>query len=304
MRIEKNYFYAEDGLELFGLLHTSEDKNEKEVVIATHGMGSNCFKKRDDIIAQNLTANNISYFTYNNRGYGLVNEINRGKEKILQGTVFEDVYESYLDIIAAIKLMISKGYTRIHLQGHSLGSTKTLYTYNKLVEDNNEEILKYIGSVILLSLVDLSDVMKYVDECNRDVDVPRIAYEKEEEGQLDYIIETKTSFMSLVSAKTFLRYYRDNEKVDFAKYTTDEYSFEIINRIAVPLFMRWGNVNELINLSADDLSALLMKKINNPSKDIGFIDGATHNYRGKEQILANEILDFIKNKIPNIDNQI
>ena len=77
MRVEKIFFNTEDNVELFGLLHTSESKNDKEVVIAIHGMGSNCFKQRDDIIAQKLTSNNISYFSFNNRGFGLVNKIIR-----------------------------------------------------------------------------------------------------------------------------------------------------------------------------------------------------------------------------------
>ena len=80
MRIEKIYFNTEDNAELFGLLHTSENQTDKEVVIAIHGMGSNCFKQRDDIIAQKLTSNNISYFSFNNRGFGLVNKITKNGE--------------------------------------------------------------------------------------------------------------------------------------------------------------------------------------------------------------------------------
>ena len=58
--------------------------------------------------------------------------------------------------------------------------------------------------------------------------------------------------------------------------------------------MRWGNNNELILQPADKLVQNLNKKIKNDKKDLGFIDGATHNYSGKEQILANQILDFLK----------
>ena len=143
MRVEKIFFNTEDNVELFGLLHTSESKNDKEVVIAIHGMGSNCFKQRDDIIAQKLTSNNISYFSFNNRGFGLVNKITKDGSGILQGTAFEDVKDSYYDIVSAIKLMISKGYEKIHLQGHSLGSTKSVYVYNKLLQ-NNEIILDFL----------------------------------------------------------------------------------------------------------------------------------------------------------------
>lgn len=293
MNIEKEYFITEDNVELFGLLHTSDEKNEKEVIISTHGMGSNCIKKRDDIIAQNVTKNGISYFTYNNRGAGLVNTVSKEKDKLLQGTVFENIEDSYYDVLAAIKHMINLGYEKIHLQGHSLGSTKTVYTYNKLLEDNNVEILKKIKSIILLSLVDIPSVMKFLINETK-TDIINIAYEKEEKNELEYIIDTKVPFLPLVSVQTFLKYYKDNDKIDFAKYTTDNFDFEILNNIKVPIFMRWGNVNELISIPANELVSLMNKKIKNNQKDINFIDGATHNYKNKEQILANEIIKFIK----------
>lgn len=292
MNIEKEYFITEDNVELFGLLHTSDEKNEKEVIISTHGMGSNCIKKRDDIIAQNVTKNGISYFTYNNRGAGLVNTVSKEKDKLLQGTVFENIEDSYYDVLAAIKHMINLGYEKIHLQGHSLGSTKTVYTYNKLLEDNNVEILKKIKSIILLSLVDIPSVMKFLINETK-TDIINIAYEKEEKNELEYIIDTKVPFLPLVSVQTFLKYYKDNDKIDFAKYTTDNFDFEILNNIKVPIFMRWGNVNELISIPANELVSLMNKKIKNNQKDINFIDGATHNYKNKEQILANEIIKFI-----------
>lgn len=297
MRVEKVYFKAEDGIELFGLLHTSEDKSEKEVVISTHGMGSNCYKKRDDVIANKLTDNGISFFSYNNRGSELITTVRNGREKIMQGTVFEDVVDSYYDIVAAIKMLISKGYEKIHLQGHSLGSTKTVYTYNKLLENSKTEILERIKSVILLSLVDISEVMNYLVEDNKGINVLEQALQKEAEGDLDYIIKTHTSFMPIVSPKTLLRYYRDNSEIDFAKYSTPNYEFRTLNNIKEPIFMRWGNVNELISLPADKLSELVQNKLENPVKDISYIDGATHNYKDKEDILADQILKFIKNKV-------
>ena len=293
MRIEKIYFSTEDGVELFGLLHTSENKNDTDVVISTHGMGSNCFKKRDDIIAKKLTDNNISYFTYNNRGQGLINPVNLEKEKILQGTVFEDVQDSYFDIMAAINVLKDKGYKNIHLQGHSLGATKTVYSYNKFIEQGNAEILNSIKSIILLSLVDLSEVMKFLIKSNNNLDIIKIAKEKESEGNLNYIINTNVPFLPMVSVKTFLRYYKDNKDIDFAKYTESEFKFEKINNIKVPIFMRWGNVNELISLPADKIVDIMNKKINNKNKDIGYIDGAGHNYSGKVDLLAEEIYKFI-----------
>lgn len=293
MRIEKIYFNAEDGTELFGLLHTSENRNDKDVVISTHGIGSNCFKKREDIIAQKLTSNNIAFFTFNNRGNGLVNGVKSNGEKILQGTVFENVEDSYYDIVGVIKLMINKGYKNIHMQGHSLGSTKTVYTYNKLIENGEQELLNKIKSVILLSLVDIPELMNYLINSANNQDFIKFALQKESEGNLDYILDTKVPFLPLISVKTFLKYYRNNKNIDFAKYTTKDFKFEKLNNIKVPIFMRWGNVNELISLPADKLAELMNEKINNQNKDISYIDGATHNYKGKEELLAEEILSFL-----------
>jgi len=56
--------------------------------------------------------------------------------------------------------MLELGYTKIHLQGHSLGCTKVIYTYNKLQEENSD-LLNNISSVILLSLVDLPGIQRF-----------------------------------------------------------------------------------------------------------------------------------------------
>lgn len=294
MRIEKIYFKSEDGLELTGLLHTSEGREDKEVVISTHGMGSNCLKKRDDIIARKVSENGISYFTYNNRGQGFINPVSTEDGKIIQGTVFEDVENSYFDIVGAIKCMLNLGYKKIYLQGHSLGSTKTVYTYNKLIQKKEEEILNSIKAVILLSLVDLVDVMQLLVKSNPTVDVPKLALEKEKLHMEDFIIETKVPFMPYVSVKTFLKYYRDNSNFDFARYTDNKFDFTELNNIKVPIFMRWGNKRELVSISAEDVAKIVNSKLKSQQKDISVIDGATHNYKDKESILAEEIMKFLK----------
>ena len=293
MRIEKVYFETEDGLELTGLLHTSESKEETEVIISVHGMGSNCLKKRDDIIAKKVTDNNISYFTFNNRGQGLINGVYTYAGKINQGTVFEDVTDSYGDITAAIKTLIEIGYKKIHLMGHSLGSTKVVYTYNKMLRNKDDKMLQNIKSIILLSLVDLVNVMDMLNKSNPNFNIVSLAEEKEQKGELNYIIETGVPFLPYVSVKTFMRYYKYNKDIDFAKYTTNDFEFSEINNIKVPLFMRWGNNKELISIPAEDVVEVCNNKIHNEKKNIGFINGATHNYKGVEKILAEEIYSFV-----------
>ena len=85
-----------------------------------------------------------------------------------------------------------------------------------------------------------------------------------------------------------------NDKINFARYSEKDYNFDKLNNIKVPLFMRWGNVNELISQEAGEIVELLNRKIENQFKDINYIMGANHNYTGKEKELSNDIVNFIK----------
>lgn len=121
--------------------------------------------------------------------------------------------------------------------------------------------------------------------------------EKEQrEGRGSTLVSDPGAILPM-SPNTFLKYMKDNELIDFARYSENGYEFKELNEIEVPLFMRWGNNNELILQSADKLVEKMKNQIKNKNVDINYIDGATHSYKGKEEILANQILNFInKNK--------
>ena len=190
--------------------------------------------------------------------------------------------------------MIDIGYNKIHLQGHSLGCTKIVYTYNRLVEENNTEILNKIGSVILLSLVDIVQTQKYSLNGKFD-EMLEYALNKEKENNL-FELMPQNAFIHPISVKSYLRYFKYNEKIDFSRYGNENYNFEELNNITVPIFMRWGNDKEMIIQDVNVLIKFMNNKINNIHKDISYIDGANHNYDGKELILATEIVNFLKNK--------
>ena len=129
--MEKIDFIATDGIELSGILYRGKEISKK-IILAVHGMTSNCFKKRDDVIAKKANEEGIDYFCFNNRGSEIIKYISKKiegkKEKNLAGTAYEDVLEGYEDIIGAILKLKELGYSDIYLQGHSLGSTKVVYT--------------------------------------------------------------------------------------------------------------------------------------------------------------------------------
>lgn len=287
-------FLATDGIVLNGLIYES-NKETQDIILAVHGMASNCFKKRDEIIAKKANEANIDYFCFDNRGSELVKYIKKDiegkKEKKLGGTSYEDVLDSYEDIVGAILKLKELGYQNIYLQGHSLGCTKIVYTYNELKDEESEDILENIKGILLLSLIDIPGTLKFYlrDKFKKYIE---LAEQMEQEGKkLEFM--PKEAFIHPVSVKTFLRYARDNQEIDFASYGKDM-ELKKLNNIEVPLFMRWGNDNEMILQDVDELVTLVNNSISNQNKNIHYIDGANHNYIGKEELLAEQMVKFIR----------
>ena len=292
------YFLATDGIKLDGLLYTSKNKTE-DIILSIHGMGSNCMKKRETTIAKFANENNIDYFCFNNRGSELVKYIRRyteGKrEKELGGTSFEDVLEGYEDITGAIIKLKELGYKNIYLQGHSLGCTKIVYTYNEL-KDEQDDMVNDIKGIILNSLIDIPRALKVYlrDNFNKYLEY---AEEKEKNGQKDEMMPEE-AFIHPISVKTFLRYARDYQDINFANFGEDK-ELRILNNIDVPLFMRWGNVNEMIVQMPEELVDIMNNCISNPNKDIYYIDGANHSYERKEEELAKQVIAFVEKNRKN-----
>ena len=287
-------FFATDGVELNGVLYTSQGQPSKKIILALHGMTSNCFKKRESEIAKEANKNGIDFFVFNNRGSEIVKyiqkNINGKKQKELAGTAYEDVLEGYEDILGAIQKLKELGYNNIYLQGHSLGCTKIVYTYNKLLEQNNIEMLNLIKGIILLSLVDIPLAIKvYLKD--KYVKYLEYAENKEKSGK-SLELMPKEAFIHPISVKTFLRYVRDNQEIDFANYGKND-NLEKLNNINTPLFIRWGNDNEMIIQKADELATMVNNIIKNPNKDINYIDGANHSYDKKETDVAKQIINFV-----------
>lgn len=287
-------FMATDGVNLEGILYKASSNISEKIILSVHGMTSNCFKKRDIEIAKKANEKGIDYFAFNNRGSEIVKYIEKETEgqpaKELAGTAYEDVLEGYEDIVGAIIKLKELGYKNIYLQGHSLGCTKIVYTYNELINNDETEILENIKGVILLSLVDIPMALKVYlrDNFRQYLDYA----EKLEHENKIYEMMPRESFIHPISVKSFLRYARDNKDIDFANYGKDN-ELEKLNNIQVPLFMRWGNDNEMIIQQADELSTMVNNIITNENKNIDYIDGANHSYTGKEKELAEQIVEFV-----------
>ena len=309
MRVELIEFCAVDNVQLNGMIYGT---NGKKIIILVNGMSSNCLKKREKIIATEVQKEGYDFLFFNNRGSELVKYISckteNGVSKFLGGTSYENPEDGFFDILGAIRKAIELGYEEIFLQGHSLGCTKIVYTYNRLKEiaekDNSKEVKKgeakeiinKIKAIILNSLIDIPRALK-IFQGDKYNEFLNYATKKEENGEVLDIMPNK-SFIHPVSVRTYLKYAKYNENIDFAKYHDKADEFEVLNNINVPLFMRWGDTNEMIEQPAEILVNLMNQKIKNKNKDISYIAGADHGYHGKELELANQIVNFLR-KIKN-----
>jgi hypothetical protein len=155
--------------------------------------------------------------------------------------------------------------------------------------EEKSEYLQYIKAIILLSLVDIPDMLKTFTP----KEFIELANNKEKENKSNELMPYESSIHPF-SVKTYLRYVKYYTSIDFARFNDINYNFEKLNNISVPLFMRWGNNKELIRQNANDLVNLLKRKLNNEKIDINYIDGANHSYNGKEEDVAKEIYNFLK----------
>lgn len=287
MSTELITFSTQDGIKLNGFINKSESNTDK-ILIYIHGMVSNCHKAREKAISEEISKMNIDMLLFDNRGSEIVKYFTKtDSKKIIAGTAYENIEECYFDITAAIEYAIEKGYKEIYLEGHSLGSTKIIYSYNKM-RNENYKYFNNIKGIILLSLVDIPDMFKLFS-------TPELLdyINKREEGNKQKELMLLEGVFHPLSIKNILRYLKYNEDIDFAKYSDKNYEFKELNNIDIPLFMRWGNNGELISQDAKEIVDLLNSKIKNKNKDINYINGANHSYKGNEEILAKEISEFL-----------
>ena len=156
---------------------------------------------------------------------------------------------------------------------------------------NEEKYLNSIKAIMLLSLVDIPRAQE-IHLAGKYNYMLNYAIEKEKHGEQEELMPEE-AFIHPITVRTYLRYFKNNQDIDFAKYNYPDYTYPELNNITIPLFMRWGTTFEMIEQPAEELVEMMNKKITNPNKDINCIPGANHGYTEKEQILADEMLKFI-----------
>lgn len=278
---------TKDGLILNGLF--SQGEKAKPVVIHTHGFSQDFFQNPFIyVIAKKLASQNFGFLSIQTRGTGThLRTFTTSKSARDTGSKFELLEESYLDLDAWISTLKYLGYKNIILQGHSLGSIKSV---RYLFEGSYP---KLITKLILLSPYDKNFLIKDFTR-GKVLNYLKKAKQKIELGEGS---EGVPSYFDAVSSTfaTYHSFYSPGDLSDMFSFHLQGYDFPALKKITLPTLMLVGSLDPYFNPSnpKDPQQALEILKSNISSLQGQLIDGAKHRFLGKEELIAEKILGFL-----------
>jgi len=272
---------TKDKLPLYGLLSES---NKNTIVINIHGTGSN-FYENDFAgpLAEALGDNGISFLSTNNRG-----------ASVLQayppcGSAMEHFEDCLLDIDAWVEFVISKGYSKIILQGHSLGAEKLVYFMS------HGKYKDKISAVILLGFSDsFGHQEQYDSESKLMIEAKKLI--KENKGH-QFLTSDWLSHSGVMpkNADSFVNFFSEDSELSKSLPLRKGDKLELFSKISVPILAVIGDQKEYTIIPIKDAINLLNKE--NSLTESHQIENCDHSFEGKEAELTKIILNFLKSKI-------
>jgi pimeloyl-ACP methyl ester carboxylesterase len=259
------------------------------VLLHIHGFESDLFTNEFvSVIANAFQKKNQGFLTVQTRG--MANEYffktTDGKWKKL-GSHFEVLEDSYKDIDAWIELLISKGYSNIILQGHSLGTMKVLrYLFEGKHADK-------VTKVILLAPFDIMQLLETATQ-GKWREYLEIARQRVAVGKGEEVIPTQYLDVSM-SYQTYVSHHQENEFEYMFKFSDKEYDFPLLQKISIPVKVIVGTKDEFFHPANPSHPEEAMTIFETKVKDFSgnLIPESGHGYVGYEQELVRDIESFI-----------
>lgn len=285
MKISLQRITTKDDVELVGLLYEPESQTKK-ILVHVHGMAGNFYENRFlDFIAETLTANGIAFFAFNNRGTEIMKYLTKGGELALIGDAFERFEDCLLDIESSIDFVESKGFSEIHLSGHSLGAPKVAYYVTQ--KRNNR-----LKSVIFLSPADMVGLTLGDKNYEKDIKIVESMISEGRGKEMlpfilwDFYYLTADTYMSLGnrnSAVAIFNFYDANDPLD------------VLGNITIPVLAVMGRKDDALTIPTEETMIRLKKATNNSSKvETVILGDANHGYDNHGSELANVLCSWIK----------
>lgn len=276
---------TKDKLELQGLLFEPKKKTECAVV-HVHAWIGNFYENRFlDYIADAALSGDFAFMSFGNRGVGMVTDIIKRKGNKFDyariGGCIENFEDCILDIKAAIDFLGKRGYNRIILEGHSLGTQKTVF-YKYRTRDRR------VKGLIELSPVDDTGYVKR-RMGNSYKRALRIAKKMVSAGRAEEPVPDWMAFYPMLNARRFLDV--SDPKSQSGRILAHSGKLTEIRNVKCPVLAVFGS-KDCYEARPDDK----LKHFKNiiPNCTTVSVKGAGHWFEGFESVLAQNIKTWLK----------
>lgn len=280
---------TEDKLILNGL-YTDGDKN-KPAIIHLHGFqGTFYTNKFVNKISEKLKEDDFGFIAVQTRGTDIASEIYADNDQgwALGGSDYELLEEAHFDITAWISFLLDKVYKEVILEGHSLGTYKIVRYLFEGDYSNKVKKLIFLAPFDLMQLLEDFTKGKWKEYL-------KIAEEKTQQGKgmdmiPDYFLDVRMSY------QTYVSHHKQNDFQKMFLFHDKNYDFPILNKIKIPVKILVGTGDPYFHpanpQNPDEAMQILLRNIKNSEGKL--IKGAKHVYEGYENVVADEVLEFVK----------
>lgn len=277
-----------DNITLYGLLSESQQKDL--ILINIHGTGS-CFYVEgfEKEFSENLPINGISTLFTNNRG----NQVMECWQET--GAAIEKFEDCLKDIDAWIEFVLKKGYKKIILQGHSLGTEKVVYYMEK------GKYKEKIVGVVLLGFSDSYGVqMKFLRTQN--IDPMDEAIKLVENGKgYQFLTSVWKCHAGVIpqNAESYINFFSQNSELSKALPIRNGKDLTYYQNIKTPILGVICENDEWMKTITTVSKSVEIMREENGNAQIEVISDTDHSFSGKQKELLNIVHKFIKEKIIN-----
>ena len=274
-------FKASDDVELQGWLN---NEASDIAVVHIHGMSGNGY---ENYFLDNLRAmyaqHDVSLFTIDSRGRGIISDFRQGDGWKHAGSCFELFEESAYDIRGAIDYLKSLGKTRFILQGHSLGCTKVV---NFVLNEDVDGIEK----VVLLAPTDMTG---WANTEPKHTEYLAKAKQLLSEGKGEELVDAQCWLdKTPISAQTYPAICEAGSSADIYG---ERDGGALLGRIELPMLIPYGSEDIGITQIDGSMEKWLerVNRIKNTNTEIAVVEGASHGFKDYEGHLTQIIEKFI-----------
>jgi pimeloyl-ACP methyl ester carboxylesterase len=284
-----------DGFELFGLVHEPEERSGVAVVFV-HGLGANGYVRFTDALASTLSGAGLALMRGNLRDSEMlgIDEFPQTAEVRKGGGAYHRFEDSVLDLESWVGEAERRGYGRVVLFGHSLGSLKATHYLFRTGDPR-------VKGLVLASTADLVAMHegRYTEQ--ELADFLATARRLVAEGRGADLMPPECGMGLLfqpVSAEAYLDRFDESASWDVMDLYDrgSERAFEALRSVSVPILALFGTTEETV--PADRLDAVYDRLEREaalaPSFRRHVLEGANHFYSGYGDRVAAVTLAWLR----------